>query len=236
MANKWIDRIYNHTDYRGGELAVALKIADAANRETDECTLKIRTIADATRLSERQVKRIIHELESDGTLEIQRFYGRGRAPTFKLKKVTSVTPFKDRPKPAAKPRKGDISNKKKVTSVTAPYIRNNPIKEPVNNLERSVEDQRLILYRKAFLGHELTPFQKEMILYRVTCVDAWKEVLRYWAGNGYKAQSVERMCNKHDEILEQKNHGANTSPRGKRTDEDVKRESEQFIKQKFGIT
>jgi hypothetical protein len=118
MANKWINYVYNETDYRGGELSVAQKLADTANKDTDKCTLKIETIAAATRLSVRHVKRILHSLEADGFVSVRRFQGRGKQPEFTLQKVTSVTPFSDR----AKAVKGDIRDAKKVTPET-------PIKE-----------------------------------------------------------------------------------------------------------
>lgn len=137
MANKWITYIYQSTDYRGGELAVALKIADAANVTDDRCHLKIETIAKAVRLSIRQVKRIIANLETDGLFEIARLRGRGKLPEFRLKKVTSATPFKDRKKVTRKSEKvtsvtlkGDICDAKKVTSVTSPSYKEEPLLNP----------------------------------------------------------------------------------------------------------
>lgn len=169
MANKWINYVYEETDYRRGDLAVAHKLADAANAHTDECTLKLATIAVATRIGERHITRILQHLEADGFVKIVRRLGRGNAPTFKLQKVTSRTPFKDRKqakkvtsRPPIKAVKGDISdsNKKvtfetkgdisdieKVTLATsAPYI------EPLNKPKEETADKPPVL--KVLSDHE----------------------------------------------------------------------------------
>lgn len=151
MANAWITYVYNDTDYRRGDLSVAHKLADAANRHTNRCSLKIETIATATRLSARQVKRILHDLEGDGFVEIIRHQGRGKLPEFLLKKVTSTTPFKDRQKvtpmtPIKKKKvtlatlKGDIACKEKVTLATSPIYKEEPIKEPIINHKKVASD------------------------------------------------------------------------------------------------
>ncbi len=143
MAIRWISYIWDKTDYRAGEALVALALADTANDE-GRCHPKIETVAKKSRLSVRQVQRILRQLETDGFVEIVRFQGRGKEPQFQLKKVTSVTPFKDRKKVTSVTVKGDICDKKKVTSVTSPPTppyKDNHLNEPsINRGNASAEE------------------------------------------------------------------------------------------------
>lgn len=167
MANKWINYVYNETDYRRGDLAVAQKLADAAGSVSDKCNMKIETIARFTRLSERQVKRIIKALEVDGFLIVRRNIGRGNYPEFTLKKMTSTTPFRDR-KPGITSKEkvtlediiGDIPCIKKVTLDAAVY-NEEPFKEPLKNPpqekpEKPQDNPELIAFRNT-----LSTFQNE---------------------------------------------------------------------------
>lgn len=128
MSIKWISYIWDKTDYRQGERLVALSLADFANDE-GECFPYLETIARKANVSVRQVQRILRNFEGDGFIEMVNRPGRGIKPQFKLKKVTSATPFKDREKVTSATKKGDIQNKKKVTSRTS-YIKDEPSLEP----------------------------------------------------------------------------------------------------------
>lgn len=134
MSVKWISYVWDQTDYREGELLTALALADFANDE-GECFPFIETIAKKARLSVRQVQRNIQHFESDGFLEITRHQGRGKRPDFKLKKVTSSTPFSDRKKVTSTTVKGDIDDTEKVTLTTSPIYKDEPSLEPSENTQ-----------------------------------------------------------------------------------------------------
>jgi hypothetical protein len=166
MSIKWISYIWERTDYRSGERLTALALADFANDE-GQCFPKIETVARKACLSVRQVQRILKRFEADGLLEVVRKIGRGNAPEFQLKKVTSATPFAEREKVTSVTKKGDIRDTEKVTSVT-PHIYE-PIIEPSENrgepehpLAVVADDLAIQAVEKAFHIRLDTPTRKRV--------------------------------------------------------------------------
>lgn len=136
MSVKWISYIWDKTDYKEGDLLTALALADFANDE-GECFPFMKTIAQKARLSVRQIQKIIKNFEADGFLSVKRSQGRGKKPSFTLKKVNSATPFADRKKVNSGTIKGELCDIKKVNSATLPIYKDEPSLEPLENRENA---------------------------------------------------------------------------------------------------
>lgn len=65
----------------------------------------------------------------------------------------------------------------------------------------------LELLLKVCPNAQLNFFQMEMIEAEVTDVEVWKETLKFWFGNGYRAQSVFKMIAYYNEKIEERNRG-----------------------------
>ncbi len=79
MSAVWHDA----TQYSEGTLLVLLALADWANDE-GWCWPSMAAIARKARLSERQVYRIVDELESDGVVQRKKGGGRGKTARFRI--------------------------------------------------------------------------------------------------------------------------------------------------------
>jgi uncharacterized protein YdaU (DUF1376 family) len=99
-----------------------------------------------------------------------------------------------------------------------------------------LEDACVQSYKKHFPGFELSIPVQEKIVLRVEDIAIWNEALDFWVDNKYREQSVGKMLAKYDELVEEKKNGTvkqfNSS---KRHPEQVKQQSEQFFKKKFGL-
>lgn len=65
----------------------------------------------------------------------------------------------------------------------------------------------LEMYLKICPNAQLNFFQMEMIEAEVTDIDAWKETLRFWFGNGYREKSVFRMLEYYKEVIDKRSQG-----------------------------
>lgn len=65
----------------------------------------------------------------------------------------------------------------------------------------------LELYVKAFPNARLNFFQMEMIEEEVKDDVIWKEAVRFWAGNNYRAESVFKVIEYYKQKLEDANRG-----------------------------
>lgn len=73
--NNVLNYVFEHSKQSGSALLVLVAIADWATAE-GFCPARIAAIAEKARLSERQTKRILHQLESQGEIKIH--FGEGR--------------------------------------------------------------------------------------------------------------------------------------------------------------
>src|SRR4051812_15530172 len=138
MSVKWMSSIWE-SDLAGGELLLALAIADHADHD-GKCFPGEKTLAAKCKLSVRHIQRLQAVLEEKGYLQIVRGIGRGHMTTFQLQKVTSTTPFvetkddahdtlSDTEKVTSETLKGDIHDTEKVTSETSPLNKEEPLIE-----------------------------------------------------------------------------------------------------------
>lgn len=81
-------------------------------------------------------------------------------------------------------------------------------------------------YRKAFPTTNLTIYQQEMLEFEVHDLDAWRETIRFWGGNGYRAESVFKMIEYYKGVVNGTNRKQPNN--GKRTDADVIEASREF--------
>ena len=65
----------------------------------------------------------------------------------------------------------------------------------------------LELLLKVCPNAQLNFFQMEMIESEITDVEVWKETLKFWFGNGYRAQSVFKMIQYYNEKVEERSRG-----------------------------
>ncbi len=55
-------------------------------------------------------------------------------------------------------------------------------------------------FNKAFPHYSLSIYQQEIIQDRIRDGTVWHRSLKFWAGNNYRPQSVEKLCNYYDEL------------------------------------
>ena len=84
------------------------------------------------------------------------------------------------------------------------------------------------MYRTAYPATQLNIFQQEMLDFEVTDVDAWKETIRFWAGNGYRGESVFKMIEYYKGVINGRHRRNAKQTYGKRTDADVIEASTEF--------
>src|SRR3954451_15383342 len=79
--------VWEGAPYRGGDLLVLLALADQANSD-GYCWPSVASLATKTRMSERNVQKVIRRLQSDGAIEIHDggfVSGKNRANTYLVK-------------------------------------------------------------------------------------------------------------------------------------------------------
>jgi hypothetical protein len=65
----------------------------------------------------------------------------------------------------------------------------------------------LEMYKKMCPHANLNFVQLDMIETEITDLDAWKETLRFWLGNGYKEQAIFKMVKYYHEHIEERSRG-----------------------------
>jgi hypothetical protein len=75
-----------------------------------------------------------------------------------------------------------------------------------------LESEALKEHKRAFPGIRLTPYQQDLMEFEVEDMDAWRATIRFWAGNGYRGESVFKMIEKyHEEIRDRVRNASNAS-------------------------
>lgn len=64
-----------------------------------------------------------------------------------------------------------------------------------------MENEFIAEHRRAFPHVNLSIYQQEMIEYGVHDLEAWKETIRFWAGNDYRGQSIFKMIDYYNGII-----------------------------------
>lgn len=84
MSVRYIDRVWANQELKGGRLLVMLALADHAN-DAGECWPSQRHLAAKSRLTERQLRRVITALTKEGYLAIaEKGLGRGKKTLYRL--------------------------------------------------------------------------------------------------------------------------------------------------------
>lgn len=87
-------------------------------------------------------------------------------------------------------------------------------------------DEQIEIYVR-LTGFTPSCYQQDLVLSRVTDLEKWEKAVEFWAGNGYRAQSVLKVI----EYYEGMTNGTSKQLNGfgrKRTDADVISESRDF--------
>lgn len=154
MSYKYMDAVWSDTTLKGSSRLVMLALAHHANKDSDTCWPSVRRLADMTRISTRQVQRILRTLTDAGYIEqLETGVGRGNTAAYRIlgkgdiqstKGDAIVSPFSDTEKVTSEAVKGDISREK----VTSGTIKGDiamspepiePILEPIEEKERARE-------------------------------------------------------------------------------------------------
>lgn len=84
MGALYRDRVWENKTLKGGRLLVMLALADHADA-AGECYPGMAVLMDKTRLTDRQLRRVLNTLHADGLISIEeRAIGRGKRPHYKL--------------------------------------------------------------------------------------------------------------------------------------------------------
>lgn len=84
MGVKYSKRVWRDKKLKGGKLLVMLALADHATDDGDSWP-GMSLLTDKTRLTDRQIRRVLNTLETDGYITIEeRAIGRGKRPHYKL--------------------------------------------------------------------------------------------------------------------------------------------------------
>lgn len=75
MSHTLRELVWDHSPQKGGKLLLLLAIADRFNENKGYAYPSIRDLADRSRMTERQVQRLIRELVAEGALEVR--WGQG---------------------------------------------------------------------------------------------------------------------------------------------------------------
>lgn len=142
-----IRHVFEHSKQSGGALVVLLALADFADKKW-EAFPSIRTLSDKSRMSERQVRRVLRDLETAQEIENTGKKFHGLVPVYRIKGGTSVTETPDthdRGTPVTggtpvttkgghgRPEGGTPTTKRGDTSVRQPTINHQepPVEPPV---------------------------------------------------------------------------------------------------------
>ncbi len=115
------------------------------------------------------------------------------------------------------------NNSANVESPPAPPIRNiNRPKKPTKDNQPSERENAhaksftlisdndfLHTFRLYYPGYDLSIHQQEIIQTRIRDGTNWEKALAFWAGNAYRPQSVGKICDKYDELVNNQNGGSN---------------------------
>lgn len=77
------------------------------------------------------------------------------------------------------------------------------------------------MYRDAFPGVNLTPYQLDLIGQKVTDAEAWRLTLDYWRGSDYRPASIPKLLACYAELCDELRAGTTTGDSGRRDGGDV---------------
>lgn len=141
MSNAYTNRVWKQKELRGGKLLVMLALAGHAD-DAGECWPGMPLLMEKTRLTDRQLRRVINDLAAASLITIEeRAIGRGKRPHYKLfpaEKADIITEEKRTLLPPLE-EKADISDNKSghllhekadISDTDQSYVRREPILEP----------------------------------------------------------------------------------------------------------
>lgn len=102
-----------------------------------------------------------------------------------------------------------------------------PTRPPLDPESLTYEDAMMRVYREFFPEASVSPLLQDLVASRVTNEPAWRKALTFWQYNSYRANSVGKILDYYDEIVQGKHNGTNKRT-GKRTDAEVFAESADF--------
>lgn len=84
MRRDYTNRVWQRKELKGGKLLVMLALAEHADA-AGECWPGMPLLMEKTRLTDRQIRRVLNTLHAEGTISIEeRAIGRGKRPHYKL--------------------------------------------------------------------------------------------------------------------------------------------------------
>jgi hypothetical protein len=230
MSVRVMSRVWDYApeDIGGSELLVLLALADFAG-DDGICWPSVKTIARKSRISERQVKRILHRLADLHLIEVvlsgggrkgeKRLSNRYRVTlagildsnSDNLRPVTPTTPVIV--SPVSPVIVSPVSPKPSVNHHIQPSLQEpENLDSPKNSGKKPAPQQQtapllsgaIVIYRETFRLYPNVR-QKREIEERVSVLALWQQVCDAWALRGYKPTNVAGMLDwyEHPEKMQQ---------------------------------
>jgi biotin operon repressor len=199
------------------KMLVMLKLADHAN-DFGVCYPSQKLIANQCGLNRTTVNHIIRMLEKDGKL----FADRKQHYLIYHLRFDNLDVASGNTSDVVS---GNISTVSDVVSGNTDVVSGNTdvVSGNTNHKESSINQEReetppalkgdsepetsshstnfLTAYENVFPANPLPIFQQELIESRITDLGAWTDALAFWHSNNYRPQSIGKICDKYDELL-----------------------------------
>jgi hypothetical protein len=91
-----------------------------------------------------------------------------------------------------------------------------PISFPSPKEEFNTPSMAESAYREVYPDAPLSIYLLELIADRVTDEPRWRQTLKFWKSNGYRANSVGKMCDYYDELAVKKSGNKQPNPHKQR--------------------
>lgn len=223
MSIKVMTRVWEHSQHGGGTLLVLLALADYAN-DNGVCWPDVATLATKARLTDRQVSNVLKDLIKAGDLAMVQGRGRGKHSAYAVlvglteEQQEKVKNFLRNNFGEIKTVKNDASKRGNLRQEKGKFDafsdadlpqqdapNPDPIRhDPSENRQRERKTNKkqahapaVQAYFDAYPNETLDADQIADITRTVTDMPRWRDVLRYWKGNGHRARSVLKMLDRY---------------------------------------
>lgn len=136
MSIEYTKRVWKNKELKKGKLMVMLALADHATRDGDSWP-GMPLLMEKTRLTDRQIRRVLNDLAADGTITIEeRAIGRGKRPHYILfpndKKADILSDQQEIKADISDDKSGHfVHGKADISAQIQSYVRREPITEPL---------------------------------------------------------------------------------------------------------
>ena len=212
------------------EIVVYCYLVKKRNGETKKCNPKQATIARETNLQTSRVSEAVKGLESKGWA-IMNEYGEFHLPEKVTESVTTQVTNSVRKsygKRKKKLRNAEVNVTQSVTEIKG--IENTREKTIENTKEKResslnstnaktandapaldksfLDNEFFQIYGEFYPNVALSPKKIKLLNSRIRDGTIFRQALRYWDDNDYRAESIGKICDKYDELMLERQNGA----------------------------